>query len=88
MSEATFSGKKNVSFITVGHSPREDIMVDLSAHLSKDIIVRQVGVLDAYTVDQVHDEFAPLGNEPTMVSRLRNGEMCSFQRRKSCRSYS
>lgn len=57
-------------------------MADLSAHLSKDIIIRQVGVLDAYTVDQVHDEFAPLDDEPTMVSRLRNGEMCSFSKAK------
>ena len=74
--------KCRVTFLTVGHSPRADIMTDLGNHLSADIEVRQVGALDHLSVEQVHEELAPVGDEATMVSRLRNGEMCSFSKEK------
>ena len=35
--------KKKVSFVTVGHSPREDIMDELQSHLSEEIEVRSAG---------------------------------------------
>lgn len=73
---------KVVSFLTVGHSPRDDIMVDLSRKLSKNIEIRQVGALDALGVGEIHDQLAPVDDEPTMVSRLRNGEMCTFSKEK------
>jgi len=49
--------KKKVSFVTVGHSPREDIMDELQSHLSEEIEVRQLGALDSLSIREVKDHY-------------------------------
>lgn len=74
--------KKKVSFVTVGHSPREDIMEELVSHLSEDIEVRQIGALDGLSIREVKDHLTPDSQEAVMTSRLSNGEMMDFSKEK------
>lgn len=74
--------KKTVSFITIGHSPREDIMDEMTMHLSPEINIRQVGVLDPYTVDEVKTKFAASDDELKLVSRLSDKQMTAFSKSK------
>lgn len=74
--------KKAVSFITVGHSPREDIMDELEAHLSSAIEVRQRGALDHMSVEEVKSRLVPSPGEAVMTSRIRGGEMMDFSKKK------
>ena len=55
--------KKKVSFVTVGHSPREDIMDELQSHLSEEIEVRQLGALDSLSIREVKDHLTPVPKE-------------------------
>ena len=74
--------KKKVSFVTVGHSPREDIMDELQSHLSEEIEVRQLGALDSLSIREVKDHLTPVPKEAVMTSRLSNGEMMDFSKEK------
>ncbi len=74
--------KKIVSFITVGHSPREDIVDEMREYLSKEIEIRQRGALDEFSVEEITKQLKPDGKEAVMTSRLSNGEMMDFSKAK------
>lgn len=74
--------KKVVSFITAGHSPREDIAEELKQHLSEEIEVRQRGALDHLSVKEVREKLAPLQGEPILTSRLSDKSMADFSKAK------
>jgi len=58
--------------MTIGQSPRDDVVPDLSRRLGPHVEIVQVGALDGMTLDEVRDH-APASGETTLVSRMRDG---------------
>lgn len=75
--------KKIVSFITAGHSPREDIMDELEQYLPREMEIRQRGALDDLTAEEVRTLLSPLPGEAVMTSRLSDGRMADFSKEKA-----
>lgn len=73
--------KRIVSFITAGHSPREDIVEELRGHLSGGIEIRQRGALDHLSVEEAMEELRPGPGEPVLTSRLSDKSMADFSRK-------
>jgi len=61
-----------VGFITIGQSPRDDIVPEMLVWVGMPIEVAEFGALDALSPDQI-EALAPSGDEPRLVSRLRDG---------------
>ena len=57
-----------VAFITLGQSPRDDIMVDIKPYL-EEVECVEYGALDGLPLNRVVKEFSPLPNEVSYVSR-------------------
>lgn len=74
--------KKIVSFLAVGHSPREDIVDELAEHIDSGIEIRQRGALDHLSVEEVREKLIPVPGEPVLTSRLSDGKMMDFSREK------
>ena len=70
--------QKTVALLTIGHSPREDIVTELRGLIRPDIGFIHRGVLDEFLPEEASARFACEGNEPTMVSRLSSGKMGVF----------
>ncbi len=66
------SRAKPVAFVTIGQSPREDILSEMLARIGPGIDPVEVGVLDGLTRDDVAS-LAPADGEHHLVSRLRDG---------------
>ena len=61
-----------IGLITIGQSPRDDIVPDMLAQIGHDVDVIQAGAIDGLTLDEVLP-LAPEGAEPWAVSRMRDG---------------
>jgi protein AroM len=68
--------RTRVGFITIGQSPRDDVLNDLPETL-RDIEAVQVGALDNLTAPQIA-ALQPTDNETVYVSRLRDGSEVSI----------
>lgn len=60
------------AFLTIGQSPRPDIMDDLVDGL-KSVSYSEYGVLDNYSLDRIRVEFKPERNQVVYVTILRDG---------------
>jgi protein AroM len=69
-----------VGFITIGQSPRDDILKDLPETL-RNMQVVQVGALDNLTAQQIA-ALQPTDNETLYVSRLRDGSEVSIAKER------
>ena len=65
-------GAARIGFVTIGQSPRDDIVPDMLALLPFDAAPVERGAIDDLTLDEVR-ELAPRGDEHWMVSRMRDG---------------
>jgi protein AroM len=70
-----------VGFLTIGQSPREDIMVEMRPLLMPSIEVVEYGLLDDLNPGEI-DALAPHEQETHLVSRLRNGTQVFLSERK------
>jgi protein AroM len=61
-----------VGLITVGQSPRSDVVPDMAQILGADIDILEAGALDGLTRDQI-GKLAPEGDDEILVTRLANG---------------
>ena len=61
-----------VGVITIGQSPRDDVVPEMEAILGPDIDVLQAGVLDGLTAAQI-GELSPRSGDLVLVSRLNDG---------------
>ncbi|MCX8193023.1 MAG: AroM family protein [Nitrososphaeria archaeon] len=69
--------------ITIGQSPREDIMKDLLQILPRNIEILQVGALDDFkTKDEIMRSLKPESGDVVYVSRLRDGEEVKISKNK------
>ncbi|MGA2790877.1 MAG: AroM family protein [Candidatus Bathyarchaeia archaeon] len=72
--------RTKVGFITIGQSPRDDVLNDLPEML-RDIEAVQVGALDNLTASQIA-ALQPTDNETVYVSRLRDGSEVSIAKER------
>jgi protein AroM len=70
-----------VGLVTIGQSPRDDIVPDMLAQIGIDIDIVQRGAVDGLTHDEVR-ELAPQGDEPWAVSRLQDGTEVKLAKRE------
>jgi len=61
-----------VTFVTIGQTPRVDLVPELVAHLPEGVAVREVGALDGMEADDVA-LLAPDADEPRLVTRMADG---------------
>lgn len=70
-----------VGLITIGQSPRDDIVPDMLAQLGFPVEAVERGALDGLSLAAV-TELAPRGDEPWLVSRLRAGTEVRLAKRE------
>ena len=61
-----------VGLVTIGQSPRSDVVPDMAAILGPGIEIREAGALDGLPRAKI-DALAPTGNDEILVTRLRDG---------------
>ena len=64
--------KKTLCILTIGQSPRTDMLPAISTYFPTDLHVIEKGLLDKLSIIEI-EALAPVGNEKTLVSRLREG---------------
>lgn len=75
---------KKIAAITIGQSPRLDIMSDLTSMLPEDLCFQEYGALDPYSLSDVRALFSPTGREEVLVSRMRDGTEVRLSEQKIC----
>ncbi len=70
-----------IGLITIGQSPRDDIVPEMIAQLGREVDVIQAGAIDGLTLDQVR-KLAPQGDEPWAVSRMQDGYEVQLAKRE------
>jgi protein AroM len=74
-------GIPRIGLITIGQSPRDDIVPDMVAQLGRDVEVIQAGALDGLSLAEVLT-LAPQGDEAWAVSRMRDGQEVRLAKRE------
>lgn len=62
----------HVAFVTIGQSPRSDMLPEILAHTRTVCAVTERGALDGLSDDDIH-ALAPKSGEPRLATRLRDG---------------
>lgn len=65
--------KKTLGIITIGQSPRTDLTSDIGTLISGSLEVTEIGLLDGFSYEEAERSFGPVGDEPVLVSRMRDG---------------
>ena len=61
-----------IGLVTIGQSPRSDVVPDMAAILGPGVELREAGALDGLARSEM-DALAPTGDEEILVTRLRDG---------------
>ena len=61
-----------VGLVTIGQSPRADVVPEMSALIGPGVDVREAGALDGLTRGEI-DKLAPTGSDEILVTRLQDG---------------
>lgn len=64
---------KNIACITIGQSPRDDILFENGSLFGNEINIIQFGALDNYDEGFIKKNFKPIGDEYRLVSKLKDG---------------
>lgn len=72
---------KSVGVITIGQTPRVDMIQDIRKHLPEGTRILEKGVLDGMTVEDIQ-ELQPEEGHTVLISRLRNGESVTMAKEK------
>ncbi|UCG85083.1 MAG: AroM family protein [Gemmatimonadota bacterium] len=68
-----------IGAVTVGQSPRDDVVPEIVSELRGDMRVLQCGALDRFTADELQPQ-APGCWDTTLVTRMRDGEEVRVKR--------
>lgn len=68
---------KKIGLITIGQSPRADVIADIGPLFSPDVTLLQAGALDGLTAQDIA-AFAPAPGDYVLISRLRDGSSAVF----------
>ncbi|WP_347354356.1 AroM family protein [Acetoanaerobium noterae] len=72
--------KRKLGAITIGQSPRDDVIPEMIELLGDDIEVLQAGALDGLTLEEI-EKFTPEKGDYVLVSKLRDGSSVKFAER-------
>lgn len=72
--------KKKLGVITIGQSPRSDVVPEIIPYLGDNVEVIEAGALDGLTYEEIQ-EFAPREGDYILVSTLRDGRSVRFAER-------
>ncbi len=72
--------KRKLGVITIGQSPRDDVIPEMVEFIGKDIEVLQAGALDGLTLEEI-EKFTPEKDDYVLVSKLRDGSSVKFAER-------
>lgn len=70
-----------VAAITIGQSPRTDIMKDILPLIPDTMELVEYGALDDLTLEEIQAAFDPSEDDEILVSRMRNGRQAKFTER-------
>jgi protein AroM len=73
---------KKLGFITIGQSPRTDIMEDVRKIIPENIEIIEAGALDRYDRQYIQDNLSPGENSQFLVSRMRDGSQVEIAEEK------
>lgn len=59
--------------VTIGQSPRDDMVPEIEEILGEAFQIIQCGTLDDYSYEEIVEKFAPAEDDSILVSRLRDG---------------
>lgn len=68
-----------LAFVTIGQTPRTDLVPDLVGHLPGDVDVHEIGALDGMETDAIA-RLAPGPGEGRLVTRLRDGSQAVLRK--------
>lgn len=74
--------KKTIGFITIGQSPRTDIMEDVRKIIPSDIGIIEAGALDNYSFEYIKENLSPGIADQFLVSRMRDGSQVEIAEEK------
>lgn len=66
--------KTKIGCITIGQTPRADVLEELVPIFGSEVQILEAGALDGLTKERIEAEFQPAPGEYVLVSRLRTGE--------------
>ena len=61
-----------IGAVTIGQSPRTDVMADMKAILGEEVEVLEAGALDGISMEEIK-QMEPAKGDYVLVSRLQNG---------------
>lgn len=67
-----------IAAVTIGQSPRTDMMDDILTRIPDDLQMVEYGALDAYTLEEVEERFGPKEGDEVLVSRMRDGRQAKM----------
>ena len=70
--------KIKIGAITIGQSPRSDIMKDVRPILPDTMELAEYGALDDMTYEEIMEQFHPREGDEILVSRMRDGRQAKF----------
>ncbi|MDH7484778.1 MAG: AroM family protein [Anaerolineae bacterium] len=73
------AGRWLLGLVTIGQSPRDDILPQIEPHLPAGLSIRQMGALDGLTRDEIAG-LAPGPNDYVLHTRLRDGSAVTVGR--------
>ncbi|MFX0206393.1 MAG: AroM family protein [Candidatus Hodarchaeota archaeon] len=76
--------KSKIGFLTIGQSPREDILPELIPLLSPHLEIVEVGLLDGLNFENIID-LIPETTESQLVTRLNDGSQVQLSEGKICK---
>lgn len=62
-----------IAAITIGQSPRTDMVEDMFPIFPEDLSIVEYGALDPYNIEQVKMQFSPVKSDGVLISRMRDG---------------
>lgn len=71
---------ERITFITIGQTPRTDLVPEIVAGLPSQVAVREVGALDGMEPDEIAD-LVPGPDDHALVTRLRDGSQAIIGKR-------
>ncbi|MFX0052928.1 MAG: AroM family protein [Candidatus Hermodarchaeota archaeon] len=76
--------KSKIGLLTIGQSPREDILPELLPFLSPHLETVEVGLLDGLNFENIND-LKPETTESQLITRLNDGSQVQLSERKICK---
>ncbi|SDK71241.1 AroM family protein [Natronincola ferrireducens] len=74
--------KVKIGVITIGQSPRNDIMEDIRGILGAKFEIIEKGALDSFDYNEVQNNFYPHPDSTVLVSRMRDGRQVKLAEEK------